>query len=135
MMRLLRLLTRFFGVLVGVFLLLSGVLDIVGFMPHSVEPQLPWTGRLLSTLPSLAGGMVLLIPMRQFAQGIGYTLLSAAYVILSLAATVLAIGGVIEYIEGSKHWAILPTVFVLLAIACGNWLVLRHARRHAHVAT
>jgi len=61
--------------------------------------------------------------------------LSVAYVLLSLATAVLAIGGVIEYLEGSKHWAVLPTGFALLAIACGNGVVLRYARQHAHVAT
>ena len=60
---------------------------------------------------------------------------SRCYVMLCLAATALAIGGVIGYAQGIKHRAVLPVGLVILAIVAANGLLLRHARHQANVAT
>jgi hypothetical protein len=130
-----RLPIRIFGVLLGAFAVSAAIANIVGFVPHSVEPGPPLVSRLLSSLPSLAGGIVLLMPIRHFANGIGYRLLATAYILLCLATAALAISGIIEYAQGSKHWAVLPVGLVFLAIVCGNGLLLLHARQRASVAT
>jgi hypothetical protein len=122
-------------VLLGAFADFSAIANIFGLVPHSVEPGPPLASRLLSSVPSLVGGLVLLIPMRHFASGIGYRLLSAGYILLFLATATLAISGVIGYAEGSKHWAVLPAALILLTIVCGNGLLLLHVRQHASVAT
>lgn len=76
-----------------------------------------------------------MIPMRHFSSGIVYRLLAVAYVMLCLAATALAISGVIGYAQGIKHWAVLPVGLVILAIVAANGLLLRHARHQANVGT
>jgi hypothetical protein len=130
-----RLPIRILGVLLGAFAVFSAIANIFGFVPNSVEPWPPLLSRFLSSLPSLAGGFVLLIPMRHFSSGIVYRLLAVAYVMLCLAATALAISGVIGYAQGIKHWAVLPVGLVILAIVAANGLLLRHARHQANVGT
>ena len=104
-------------------------------MPSSVEPGPPVVSRLLSSLPSLAVGLVLLMPMSRFASGIAYRLLATAYVLVCLATSALAISGIIGYAQGSKHWAVVPVGLVMVAIVCGNGLLLLRAREPGNVAT
>jgi hypothetical protein len=126
---------RIVGVLLGTSALIVAVANVAGLVPQSVEPGPPVLSRLLSSLPSLAAGLVLLMPMRYFASGIGYRLLAAAYVLVCLATAALAISGIIGYLQGSKHWAVVPVGLVLMAIVCGNGLLLLRARQPANVAT
>jgi hypothetical protein len=126
---------RIAGVLLGAFAFFLAIANVAGFVPHSVEPGPPLISRLLSSFPSLAAGLVLMIPMRHFASGIGQRLLAGAYVLVCLAAAALAISGIIGYVQGSKHWAVVPVGLGLLAIVCGNGLLLLYARRPANVAT
>src|SRR5262245_527822 len=130
-----RLLIRIVGVLLGASAVLVAFANVAGLMPGSVEPGPPIVSRLLSSLPSMAAGLVLLIPMKRFTSGIGYRMLAAACVLLCLATAALAISGIVGYAQGDKHWAVVPVGLVLVAIVCGNGLLLLRARRPADVAS
>jgi hypothetical protein len=125
-------LIRFAACLLGLFALSTGVMDILGLFPHSNEMP-PWRSRLVSSLPSMLGGVILLAPMSRFLHGRRYRFLVAGYWALVLATLVMAAQGVYAYTGGTKHWAIIPVSLALFAVPFGNalllwWLHLRETR-------
>ena len=56
---------RFLGLLMGLFLLASGIANTLGFVPYSHETP-AWSVRLVSSAPSMLVGLVLLLPNRHF---------------------------------------------------------------------
>jgi hypothetical protein len=116
--------------LLGLFVLVSGVMDVLGLIPYSNEMP-PWRSRLLSSLPSMLGGVVLIIPMSRFLCGRRYAFLAVAYCGLVSAAAVMAGLGIYDYVRGTKHWGIIPASLAFLAIPFANALLLWWLHRGA----
>jgi hypothetical protein len=118
--------------LLGSFAVLSGLMNVLGFIPHSNEMP-AWTTRLASSLPSIVGGLVLLAPMSRFLSGRRYLLLSVAYGILVFAVTILAAQGISAYVRGERHWLIVLVSMLFVAVPFANalllWWLHRRARR------
>jgi len=119
---------RFIGCLVGMFVLVSGVADVLGFVPYSYATP-PWTSRLVSASPAMLGGIVLLAPIRYFLRGKKYVLLAAGYILLVLAVAVQSVLGISDYLGGTKHWAVVPTGLAFLVIPAANAFVLWYRRQ------
>jgi hypothetical protein len=120
---LIRGLVRAMGYLMGAFLVSSGILDILGLIPYSTEmPSL--IHRLRSDLPLMLQGAVLLVPLRLAARALPNALLKIAYGALSLFFAVGAARGVAAYLDGGKHWLIIPSSLALAAIVVGNAVIL-----------
>ncbi|HEY0683645.1 MAG TPA: hypothetical protein VGD45_15035 [Steroidobacter sp.] len=127
-------LVRLAAWLMGSFAVLSGLMDIMGFVPYS--NQMPaWTSRLTSSLPVMVGGVILLIPMSRFLLGRRYALLALGYGALVLAAAIMAAQGILVYLGGGRHWAIVPSSLVLLSIPLANALLLWWSHRAAALRT
>jgi hypothetical protein len=129
-MKAIRVSVRIAAWLLGLFVLLSGVMDVLGLMPYSNEMP-PWRSRLVSSLPSMLGGVVLLTPMSWFLYGRRYVLLATAYCALVSSTAVMAALGVYDSAGGTKHWGIIPVSLAFLAIPFSNALLLRRLRRRA----
>ena len=123
-------LIRIGGSLLGLFVLVSGVADVLGFVPYS-DATPPWTARLISALPAILGGVILLAPIKYFLREKPYAVLATAYAILVLAVAVQGGQGVLGYLEGIKHWAILPTSLAFLAIPAANAFVLWYSHQRS----
>jgi hypothetical protein len=120
---LIRGLVRAMGYLLGAFLVGSVILDILGLMPYSTETP-PLIQRLRSDLPLVLQGAVLLVPMRLVAHGVPNALLKVAYAAVSLLFAVGAVRGIAAYLDGGRHWLIIPSSLALAAIVFGNAVVL-----------
>lgn len=118
-----QILVRLAAWLVGSFVVLSGLMNIMGFIPYSNEMP-AWTARLISSLPSMVGGVILLAPMNRFLRGRRYALLAIGYGALVLGAAIMAARGIHAYLGGGRHWAIVPTSLILLSIPLANALLL-----------
>jgi uncharacterized membrane protein HdeD (DUF308 family) len=114
----------------GALFVVSGILDILGFMPYSNETP-PWRARLLSELPVLAGAAVLLVPMKSFTRGGPHTVLKIAYVLLILATAANLVDGVRGYVAGRMSWHVIPASLVLAAIVVANAIVLWSMRERS----
>src|SRR5690606_14699598 len=119
---------RLTGYLLGLFVLVSGVADVLGYVPHSYEMP-PWTTRLLDALPAMLSGIVLLTPIKYFLRGIKYYALAAAYALVVLAAAILCVQGLTDYLAGTKDPAIVPFSAIVFAIPAANAFVLWYMRR------
>ena len=122
---------RVVGCMLGLFLFGTGLLDILGYMPHSNE--MPWTERLTASLPAMIAGAVLLLPMRGFIRGPRYAALQAIYLVLVFAVLMKLTDGALDYLQGQLHPAVIPTALVLVSIVAANagvlWLMHRRAAR------
>jgi hypothetical protein len=116
-------LVRLVAWLVGLFVLLGGLADIAGLIPHSNEMP-PWPVRVISSLPSMVGGVILLTPMSRFLSGRRYALLAVGYAILVLGAAILAAQGIHAYLGGGRHWAVVPASLATFSIPLANALLL-----------
>lgn len=123
-------LVRLAAWLAGLFFVLGGLMNIFGFIPYSYEMP-PWPSRLISSLPSMIAGVVLLTPMSRLLSGRRYALLAVSYGGLVLWTAVMAAQGIHEYLSGGKHWAIVPTSLVMLSIPFANALLLWWLHRGA----
>ena len=122
-MHFLRTSIRVMGFLLGLFAVVAGVADVLGVVPHSNEIP-PLLHRLASNLPLVAAGLALLLPMKRFDHGTSYHALQSAYVILAAIAALKVIDGLMGYLSGRLHWAVVPASIALGAIVCGNaWLL------------
>ena len=124
---------RLCGLLLGLFAVLSGVADVAGFLPYS-DATPPWTERLLSNLPMLVGGLILLLPINRFLAQSRFRFLLGAYLLLLLAVLALAAQGVIDYRAGLKHWVVLWPGLIILSVVAGHIFVLWHWRQHPRAA-
>ena len=127
-MKALFVLIRLTGYLLGSFALLSGFADVLGFVPHSHETP-TWSARLIAALPSMLGGVVLLMPIKHFLCGTRYYVLAGGYTILILAVATLAAQGLIAYFSGAKDPAVVPVAMAFLYIPVANAFVLWRMRR------
>jgi len=122
---------RVIGVFVGLFFIATGLISIFGSMPGFNDITTSSTGRLLSGLPLLIFGILLLLPQSLFLRGKRYLFLFFSYVALIMAAFPFTILGVVAYYEGGIHWLIIPTSIVLLAVPTFNAIVLWYLGRHS----
>jgi hypothetical protein len=127
---LIRGLVRAMGYVLGVFLVSTGILDILGLVAYSTEMP-PLAHRLRSDLPVLLEGAVLLVPMRLVVRGAPLALLKIAYVALSLVFSLDAVRGVAEYLAGGRHWLIIPSSLAMAAIVIGNAILLWSRRNQS----
>ncbi|MEJ2791746.1 MULTISPECIES: hypothetical protein [unclassified Pseudoxanthomonas] len=127
-MKALFVLVRLTGYLLGSFALLSGFADVLGFVPHSYGTP-TWSARLIASLPSMLGGIVLLMPIKYFLHGARYYLLAGGYATLILAVAVLAALDLIAYFSGHKDPAVVPVAMAFLYIPVANAFVLWRMRR------
>ena len=116
--------------LLGLFVLVSGAMDALGLIPYSIEMR-HWRSRLVSSLPSMLSGVVLLLPMSRFLFGRRYVFLAVAYCALVSATAVMAALGIRDYVGGTRHWGVIPTSLVILAISFSNALLLWRLHRGA----
>lgn len=121
---------RVMGCLLGMFLLFTGLLDVLGYVPYSNEMP-PWPDRLTSSLPSMLGGAVLLLSMRRFTLGPRYAVLQAAYLVIVFAGLMKLAEDSLGYLQGHVHGAVIPTAAVLVSIVAANAGVLWHMHRRA----
>jgi hypothetical protein len=126
----LRVSVRIAAWLLGLFVLVSGAMDVLGFIPYSDEMP-HWRSRLVSSLPSMLSGVVLLLPMSRFLFGRRYLVLAVAYCALASATAVMAALGIYDYAGGTKHWAVIPASLVFFAIPFSNALLLWRLHRAA----
>ena len=68
--------------------------------------------------------MILLVPMGKFSSGRPFVALAFAYAVMVLAAALLAIQGIVHYLQGGKHWGIIPASLVIASIPAANALLL-----------
>ena len=122
-MKLLFLLVRGLAWLAGSFLLLTSVADVLGFVPYSDETP-PWTQRLLSRLPVIASGLVLLAPMRWFLRGYRFRLLIAAYGVMVATQAWDGVRDGLAYLHGQASWHIIPAALFFVAVPLANALLL-----------
>lgn len=125
---------RFVGVSIGLMTLLSGIANILGFIPYSYSEP-PMAERALSSLPSLLSGFVLLIPHRIFSLGVKFKSLMLAYLFVSLAASALLVEGLISFSAGSKSWHVVPLGIFILLIPLTNAYALYRRHSSDSVAT
>jgi len=121
---------RLIGVFLGLCLLtiaLGGIFDLV---PASSNVSRSFSERLMANLLPLILGILLVLPQKFFLQGKRHLLLICGYVAAILVVLMLAVLAVVDYRTGSKHWLIVPTSLILLAIPISNALVLLHLKRH-----
>jgi uncharacterized membrane protein HdeD (DUF308 family) len=116
--------------LLGLFVLVSGAMDVLGLIPYSDEMP-HWRSRLVSSLPSMLSGVVLLMPMSRFLFGRRYLFLAVAYCALVSATAVMAALGIHDYVGGTKHWGVIPASLVFFAIPFSNALLLWRLHRGA----
>lgn len=129
-MKAVRVSVRIAAWLLGLFVLISGVMDVLGLIPYSNEMP-PWRSRLVSSLPPMLGGVVLLTPMSWFLYGRRYVFLATAYCALVSSTAVMAALGIYDYVGGTKHWGIIPASLALFAISFSNALLLWRLHRRA----
>lgn len=122
---------RAIGIVVGLVFVAAGLFSIFGLMPESDGIQRSWSERLVSSLPAMVYGILLLLPQSLFLRGKRHVFLVVCYMSLIVAALPFTILGVFEYYEGGKHWLIIPTSLALLAVPTSNALVLWYAGRRA----
>ncbi|MBD9437653.1 hypothetical protein IB223_16270 [Pseudoxanthomonas sp. PXM03] len=127
-MKVVFILIRLTGYLLGSFALFSGVADVLGFIPHSYETP-PWPARLMASLPSMLAGAVLLVPIKYCLRGAMLYVLAAGYALVVLAAVVLSVQALIGYSSGTKGPAIVPAAMIFLYIPVANAFVLWRMRR------
>ena len=118
---------RICGVLLGLFLTLSTLAEIAGLVPHSLEMP-PLSTRVMSALPGLLAGIVLLIPHRLITGRTALIVLSAAYVCVLLGLIAKSMVGIGGFAAGDLHWAVIPVSVVFTVIVLGNLLALRETR-------
>lgn len=129
-LKVLSLLVRGLAWLAGSVMVISSVADVLGYVPYSYETP-PWTQRLLSNLPVIASGLVLLAPMRWFLRGLRFRLLMAAYGVLVATQAWASLRDGLAYLEGHKSWQIVPAALVFLAVPAANALLLWWRHRGA----
>ena len=122
---------RVIGVFVGLFLVATSLISISGPMQGFNEIPVSSTEQLLSGLPFLIFGILLLLPQTLFLRGKRHLFLIIGYVALIMAALPFTILGVVAYYEGGKHWLIIPAGLALLAVTISNALVLWYLGRDA----
>jgi NO-binding membrane sensor protein with MHYT domain len=126
-MKLLRGLVRTTAYLLAAFLIVSGILDILGLMPHSNETP-PLRDRVITEIPLMLAAAVLLVPMKPCARGLPYVVLNAAYVVLTLAVAKKLVDGIADYFAGHVSWQITPMSLLIAAIVVGNAVILWSTR-------
>lgn len=106
--------------MLGFFLVLTSLLDILGLVPHSPGPTPAMAQRATRCVPlSIAGGLLLLryrlIRSRRIRDGISCgLLLFVAWVLF------ISVDGVVGYLSGEKSWHIVPVSVFLSIVAIGN---------------
>lgn len=123
-------LIRFLGCSIGLFFVVSGIADVLGFVPYSDETP-PWTARLISSAPSMFVGIVLLVPVRYFLRDARFVALACAYGLAIAWALSSAVHGLAAYASGGRHWGIVPTSLVPLGFIAANAAVLLFRRWQA----
>jgi hypothetical protein len=123
LMKLIRAIVRTMAYLFGAFLVVSGILDILGLMPYSYEMP-PLRHRIIKEIPVMLAAAVLLVPMRPCARGVPYVMLKVAYVVLTLAVAKKLVDGIADYFAGHVSWHIIPTSLVIAAIVVANAVIL-----------
>ena len=121
------LLIRFFGCSIGLFMVVSGVADILGFVPYSDETP-PWSTRLISSAPPMLVGTVLLVPIRHSLRELKFFVLLCAYGVTIVWALSLAIHGLAAYATGGRHWGIVPSSIIPIGVISANAAVLLFRR-------
>lgn len=129
-MRILCTVVRAIGVFLGLFLVAMVFAGIFGSMPDSDDIPRSSAERLASGLPTLIFGILLLLPQTLFLRGKRHLFLMFCYVVLILTALTLAILGIVDYYTDGKHWLIIPTNLILLAVPISNAFVLWYLKRH-----
>ena len=127
-MKIVFLLIRLTGYLLGSFALFSGAADVLGLIPHSHETP-PWSARLMTSMPSMLAGAVLLVPIKYCLRGTKYYFLAAGYTVVVLAAALLSAQALVGYFSSAKDPAIVPTAMVFLYIPVANAFVFWRMRR------
>ena len=79
----------------------------------------------------MLGGAVLLVPMTKFLFGTRYFLLASGYGVLVVVTSLLAARSLIQYLEGWKHWGIIPASLMFVAVPLSNGLLLWWLHRKA----
>lgn len=123
-------LIRFLGCGLGLFMMVSGTADVLGFVPHSNETP-PWTARLIANSPSMFVGAVLLVPVRHFLLGAKVVALGCGFAVANMWALLSAVDGIAAYMSGGRHWGIIPASLVPLAIISANTAALAFLRWQA----
>jgi hypothetical protein len=127
-MKIVLILIRLTGYLLGSFALFSGLADVLGFIPHSYETP-PWSARLIAALPLMLAGIVLLVPIKYCLRGAMYYALAAAYALVVLAVAILSAQALIGYFSGTKGPAVVPIAMTFLYIPVANAFVLWRMHR------
>ena len=131
---LIRWLARASAYALAAFLIVSGIVDLLGFMPYSTETP-AFIHRLLRQLPLLAGAAVLMVPMKQCTRDIPFAVLNVAYIALSLFAVANVVTGIAKYAAGQLSWQVVPTTLVIFAIVAGNAVVFAAMRERLETST
>ncbi|HKS56226.1 MAG TPA: hypothetical protein VJS12_13125 [Steroidobacteraceae bacterium] len=119
---LLRWLARASAYALAAFLVVSGIVDLLGVMPYSDETP-AFIHRLLRQLPVLAGAAVLMVPMKQCTRDVPFAVLNVGYIALSLFALANVVTGIARYAAGQLSWQVVPSTLVILVIVAGNAIV------------
>ena len=128
-MKILRVLVRACGVLLGSLLLLAVIADALGMAPASGASG-TWAQRLATVGPVVFAGMLLVLPYSRLgarvqalgALGLGVFALVLAYLVF-------------RSVQAQLHWVAIMAGVVILVVVAANALVLGTARRRVPVAT
>jgi hypothetical protein len=123
---------RFFGLLLGVALVLLGIVDASGLIPDSEQPA-TLLQRLKADIPLILTGVLLLLPYSTLKRR-PYWFCFGSLALLSLGLAVLSAKTFFGYQSGQLHWAAVPTSLVILSVIAGNTFVLWYWRRHPKTA-
>lgn len=132
-MKILRVLVRVCGVLLGGLLLLAVIADALGMAPASGT-----TGsvaqRLATAGPVVFAGMLLLLPYSRLGARV-QALGALGLGVFALVLVFLAFRSAQAYLAGELHWAAIVASGAILVVVAANALVLGTARRRGSVAT
>jgi Na+-transporting methylmalonyl-CoA/oxaloacetate decarboxylase beta subunit len=123
---------RFFGILLGVALVLVGIVDASGLIQDSEQPE-TLLQRLKTDIPLILTGVLLLLPYSKLKRR-SYWLCFCSLAFLSLGLIALSAKTIFGYQSGQLHWAAVPTSLVILSVIAGNTFVLWYWRRHPETA-
>jgi hypothetical protein len=118
---------RFFGLLLGLFLVLGGIADATGLLPDSDVPA-TLAHRLRAGIPLMVVGALLLMPYAKLGRALHIACLGGL-ALASLALAYLSAKAIHGYALGELHWAAIPASLAILGIVAGNAFVLWHGRR------